>query len=35
MTLRTAASVAALTLTLGLSGQALAQTTPTQRPPSH
>ena len=33
MKLRTATSLAALTLTLGLSGQALAQTTP-QRPPS-
>ena len=34
MKLRTVSSLAALTLTLGLSGQALAQTTPTQRPPA-
>jgi sporulation protein YlmC with PRC-barrel domain len=35
MKLRTATSLAALTLTLGLSGQALAQTAPSQqRPPS-
>ncbi len=34
MTLRTAASLAALAIALGLSGQGLAQTSPTQRPPS-
>ena len=34
MKLRTVSSLAALTLTLGLSGQALAQTTQTQRPPA-
>jgi hypothetical protein len=34
MTLRTTASLAALALTLGLSGQTMAQTAPTQRPPS-
>ena len=34
MTLRTAASMAALALALGLSGQSFAQTAPTQRPPS-
>ncbi len=34
MTRRTAASLAALTITLGLSGQSLAQTPPNKRPPS-
>ncbi len=34
MTLRTAASMAALALALGLSGQSFAQTAPAQRPPS-
>jgi hypothetical protein len=34
MTLRTTASLAALAIAVGLSGQSLAQTAPTQRPPS-